>query len=703
MGRSNKNKPKPPTQGTKPQSSLQLAVSKSTTRYRGQGRGKTTKNRLEQSLDSSNMSESLVSEDRSMDTNPVATPDDDSFISNSPERMILDKSLNMSVITELKPEEEITFTPADTGSVGSVERVNKGDEPGEDWLKTNKTTHFSQSTEESTPVDQGSVAPHLAQTPNSDLQSTTYFSPKGKSYSEAVRSPARPAPVVQKPTVTNPYWKEPLKKLPHRANMIRFDLRRILVPASDQALDTLLEALSTFVLKLRQVDVTAIIYPWSVKHFGVRKEITDPRRTFPTDFQSLREYFHNFVPLPKGGETFGQIFLGFSIEFRSLIEALSWQYESKTERPTLWQMPLQRENTTKIGWLLYSLPSMDKNLLTHAIFEKTGVQVGLRWQMISLGKSGKLEEHQKVRALHVELDSATADKGDTSKIKKLYASSTRKQAQDEYPLGVHFRLVPMINDLFQPEARSSVECLRNRQSSFIKFCQTSETWDLQGLDTPSVSLAGYTLREAIMLIPVHPYEYNKKLFLSIDKHWDKDSVKLTFLPQHEDIARNIVASLLTVLRYYLQEAVDEKDYPGMTKFFTPAAVTRAEQCSFDPETGVVTSNTDNYTNTLLGLDAEWDLTGMEEAHTEAQKVEITNAPSMTRPKRTVHLPTDHDSIKTFGTEAFPTQQVVTHNDNFSISTQSEECQAWMLQMYQGFQQQQLLSSTTIPPGGSGPG
>ena len=69
--------------------------------------------------------------------------------------------------------------------------------------------------------------------------------------------------------------------------MMRYDLRRIVVPASNEPISTLIDALKEFVTMLRKVDASIIVYPWQQSKFGVLKEITDPTRNFPSDYEAF--------------------------------------------------------------------------------------------------------------------------------------------------------------------------------------------------------------------------------------------------------------------------------------------------------------------------------------------------------------------------------------------------------------------------------
>ena len=64
---------------------------------------------------------------------------------------------------------------------------------------------------------------------------------------------------------------------------------------------------------------------------------------------------------------------------------------------------LQCEKSVVIGWLLYSMIDMDRELLALEIFQATKVQVGLRFQTISVNSKELLSKDQMVGAIHVEI------------------------------------------------------------------------------------------------------------------------------------------------------------------------------------------------------------------------------------------------------------------------------------------------------------
>ena len=97
---------------------------------------------------------------------------------------------------------------------------------------------------------------------------------------------------------------------------------------------------------------------------------------------------------------------------------------------------LQVEDSTEIGWLLYSTRSIDTGALADEISDHLGVNVGLRWKIINTGTK-VIKKDNMVRALLVVECSAKIKWRCQAKLLKLYTmKSVRK-----YPNGIRLRYV----------------------------------------------------------------------------------------------------------------------------------------------------------------------------------------------------------------------------------------------------------------------
>jgi len=72
----------------------------------------------------------------------------------------------------------------------------------------------------------------------------------------------------------------------------------------------------------------------------------------------------------------------------------------------IWKAQLQQtEETTRLGWLLFSADEFNKDMLKSQIWETTGVQVALQYWAIDNGTTKQDAANQKrVKVLHIEID-----------------------------------------------------------------------------------------------------------------------------------------------------------------------------------------------------------------------------------------------------------------------------------------------------------
>jgi hypothetical protein len=99
---------------------------------------------------------------------------------------------------------------------------------------------------------------------------------------------------------------------------------------------------------------------------------------------------------------------------------------------------LQVENSSEIGWLLYSTKAMDTGALVDEIADLVGLQVGLRWKIINVGAKGKLPESQRVHALNMDINSSY--RWEAQKKLTAYFGRAMKDKED-YPNGIQLRFI----------------------------------------------------------------------------------------------------------------------------------------------------------------------------------------------------------------------------------------------------------------------
>ena len=100
---------------------------------------------------------------------------------------------------------------------------------------------------------------------------------------------------------------------------------------------------------------------------------------------------------------------------------------------------LQEEDATELGWLLYSTSEIDAGALADEISDTIGIDVRLRWRVISQGQKNMSKDNM-VKALSIEISAKTKWQGQ-QRLLKLY-SRTIKQPH-EYPNGARLQFVKL--------------------------------------------------------------------------------------------------------------------------------------------------------------------------------------------------------------------------------------------------------------------
>lgn len=423
---------------------------------------------------------------------------------------------------------------------------------------------------------------------------------------------------------------------PDRSHITRYDLR-VKVAPSDDADNALTSALQLVFTRLYAADPTMAIYPWCDTDLT---KVTSLLRAedIPSSLRQLRQYFPRIRPRPAGGEIHTTIRLGHSEPYDSIIEDIGWWLNDK--KHGLWPSPLQVETATTLGWLLYSTRDIDLKSLTRSMYNNTGVEVGLRYRFISLGRRGPIPDEQRVKAIHLEVETK-----DVNVAQPIFARLYGSASIGPFPNSVKMRLVPIITVSMGPNILSKVERLRARQAAFDEKAIRATTWELMSIDHVDRVL-GVSLRSLIMEI-THRDKPHLSLFHSVDRHWKGEGHVVTFLPQFESDARLILAALLPFL-----ESLLPRHKPRLHKYFTPAAVDRAKVAKWDAANYCVITPDDAIIRDLLAGDNDYDLSGDATTVPAAPVEQAIKPPARPDP---VNLASetlygaDTDSVSTIGT------------------------------------------------------
>jgi len=85
----------------------------------------------------------------------------------------------------------------------------------------------------------------------------------------------------------------------------------------------------------------------------------------PDDIDEWRQYFPDAKPRACGGDLYTPILVGFGKPFAKVMKVMApWFCKEKFG---IWQLALQSEKPTSVGWLLFSTPLMDIDILKATI------------------------------------------------------------------------------------------------------------------------------------------------------------------------------------------------------------------------------------------------------------------------------------------------------------------------------------------------
>ena len=391
---------------------------------------------------------------------------------------------------------------------------------------------------------------------------------------------------------------------PRRKMMVRYDLK-VSIPPSDNPPKAVCEAVKTIISQLRDSDSSIVVYPWYAENFDSELPPLIGMANLPAKMAKIKKYFNGISPIPAGGIKYCKVFLGHKEEMSDILESEGWWM--KNNNHGIWRLPLQVDRTRSIGWLLFSLRDMDKNILQEAISRHIKYNVGLRWKMINTGSRTKTPAKERVFAIHIE---AEADDADCTRaaLEVTYSSKAKK-----FPNGIRMRLVPEMNRLVNTEARAMVDRLRAKQAAFCENMMQALTWDFDSLDYKA-SDCEWTMRSMLMSIKSREIK-GRPLIHSVDKHWRDTGFAISFHPKLEDEVRSLLAGgLLPFLAY--------KYGPSAATYFTFSARDRAQDATYDPERGIVISPEDDMVSDALKADP--DLLDFQEV-----KIDMS---AVTRPK-----------------------------------------------------------------------
>jgi len=196
------------------------------------------------------------------------------------------------------------------------------------------------------------------------------------------------------------------------------------------------------------------------------KSIQDLSSAFPVSslegHHMVKKYFFRLSPRDEEGVSWCSIILAQSIPFSIFMDKAKYPLENNDFSP--WPKASDNENTTDVGWFLYSTRAQDKERLTALLSNLIGENIGLKWKPIKVSNNNNrrkdhLASEDKIRALHVEC-AVDCMQDVKDKLSVWYSSSSKK-----FPDGTKMRLVPTITSATSTENKTKFASCIARQAA----------------------------------------------------------------------------------------------------------------------------------------------------------------------------------------------------------------------------------------------
>jgi len=141
-----------------------------------------------------------------------------------------------------------------------------------------------------------------------------------------------------------------------------------------------------------------VVFPYHLSSYQDMDDLPpiDDPDLIPDDIDEWRQYFPDAKPQAWGGNLYTPVLVHFGKPFAKVMKSMvPWFCKKKFG---IWQSALQSEKLALVGWLLFSTPIMDIDILKATITTAIdSVLVGLRWKMILLGTQETVQMTKKSR------------------------------------------------------------------------------------------------------------------------------------------------------------------------------------------------------------------------------------------------------------------------------------------------------------------
>ena len=414
------------------------------------------------------------------------------------------------------------------------------------------------------------------------------------------------------------------------------------LPPSTEPDKCLTTHLQEWFKKMSEIDKKFTVLSWKTED-GPKYPIKGPQY-IPNTISRLRTYFFRVQARSAGGKVYADVFIQHSLPIDDIKGDAEWFLKEKNM--AIYKKQLQVEETSQLGWLLYSTQSIDIEVLAAAIEAEIGTKVALRWKYINSNKYiADKEERKKWMATHIEVDTKDVKKAKRG-LNTLYGSKSTC-----FPLGIRMRLVSEFREVRGNSIMMSKHTrLRVRQASFISLIDGYPTDDIQMLDYED---EGQTLRDMIMSIQSRNPQTPGNLFHAVGRDW-KGRIIFNYLRNKADEACMIIDGILPYLQYHHGSRVN--------LFFDPEAVIEKEDWRWDDEKGVTITPLSDELEGLETIDDDYnfiaiegeDYNNLREKENTNNELKMTSAEESAVAKlNLVVTGKDEDSVSTIGNPMTP--------------------------------------------------
>jgi hypothetical protein len=316
-------------------------------------------------------------------------------------------------------------------------------------------------------------------------------------------------------------------------------------------------------------------------------------------YHALKKYFFRLSPRDDEGVSWCSIILAQAMPFSAFMDKAKYSLENNDF--SLWPKASDNENTTDMGWLLYSTRAQDEERLSAILSEITGEQIGVKWKPVrssnaNIRKKDQTPNEEKVKALHVE---CTVDRLQEvrDKLTHWYSSLSRK-----FPDGTKMRLGPTITAMTSMNNRTKFASCLARQATLYAGLASAITREISTnlmLDRKDPATKK-SFRDILMAITPES-KPGTTLFHTIDRQFKSDIiVNFQFHPEHASEANNLIAGLVPYLK--------DHGHHFHLKMFSPEVLQRQAKAKWNRTTREADSETDAELANLLAEDDDLNFT-----------------------------------------------------------------------------------------------